>query len=230
MLTRPLDTYQVLETPESIDLELHLAGPIARAMAFSIDLGIRLLIQFVLFIVLWLADDVGTALWLIGMFLMEWFYPVFFEVLFDGQTPGKKSLGIKVIHDNGTPVGWSASIVRNLLRVVDFLPIAYIVGLISMSISEGFKRLGDLAAGTVVVYNSTSQTTRKVESDRPAPPPIPLSITEQQALLNFSERQDSFSKDRQHELANHLSDVLGTTDDQAVQRINQISRWLMGAR
>ena len=99
-----------------------------------------------------LLGGAGMGLWLILMFLMEWFYPVLFEVLARGQTVGKMALGIRVLCDDGTPVGWYQSTVRNFLKFVDFLPVLYGAGLLSMLLQKDFKRLGDLAAGTLVVY------------------------------------------------------------------------------
>lgn len=86
------------------------------------------------------------------LFLLEWFYPIIFEVYRQGQTPGKKVMAIKVLQDNGIPVGWPTSLIRNLLRAVDFLPMMYGFGVVSMLIARNFRRLGDLAAGTLVVY------------------------------------------------------------------------------
>lgn len=230
-----LDTYKSLETPESIDLELHLAGPVPRILAFAIDLGIRLAIQFAAAIGLFYFGNVGIAIWMIFMFLMEWFYPVFFEVFNNGQTPGKKAMHLRVILDSGTPVTWSASIIRNLLRFVDFLPFGYVFGLISMCITEDFKRLGDLTAGTVVVHNpqavkASTTLLQNSHQKNPLPPPLALSVQEQKALLSFTERQHQFTPERQQELANHLASALQVSDQQAVDKIHRISSWLVGAR
>ncbi len=90
--------------------------------------------------------------YLIGLFALLWFYPVYFEVRAHGQTPGKRFMGLRVLQENGTPVGWSASVLRNFLLVADFLPVLYLAALISMISDSSFRRLGDLAAGTLVVY------------------------------------------------------------------------------
>jgi uncharacterized RDD family membrane protein YckC len=147
----------MFETPEGIDLGLRVAGPISRALAWIIDAFIRYSVLFALSTVLASLLSFGMGLFLILLFLLEWFYPVVFEVV-RGATPGKKAMGLLVVHDNGTPVGWSASMIRNLLRSVDFLPFFYCAGLISILLNSRFKRLGDLAAGTLVVYAATRRT------------------------------------------------------------------------
>ena len=100
--SNPIDTLRVLETPEGVDLSLHLAGPVPRAAAFVLDLLVRTAVYLALAPLLALAG-VGTGLLLLALFLLEWFYPVFFE-LARGATPGKRALGLLVVHDDGTPV------------------------------------------------------------------------------------------------------------------------------
>jgi uncharacterized RDD family membrane protein YckC len=108
-------------------LEFRLAGPIVRAAAWAIDAVIRAVLYLALAIIMSLFGGVGMAVMLIGFFLIEWFYPVIFE-LHNGATPGKRMMGILVIQDNGTPVTPSASVIRNLLRTADFLPVLYATG------------------------------------------------------------------------------------------------------
>lgn len=226
-----LDTVQTLETPEAIDLQLHLAGPFSRMLAYGVDVTLRLIVQLVLyFMVQLVSESVGWGIWMIIMFIMEWFYPVLFEMFNHGRTPGKALLGLRVIQQNGTPLNWTASILRNLLRVVDMLPFAYAFGLISMAVSTRFQRLGDLAAGTLVVYRQATPPPPKLKQARPEPPPPGLTLDEQKALMSFAERHERLTRERQHELANHLAPVLGVRDDEAVQRILGISRWLLGER
>ena len=230
-VTKPLlDTFQTLETPENIDLELHLAGPFVRIIAFSIDIAIRLGIQIIAFMVLSYFDKIGMAAMMILMFLLEWLYPVYFEVFHAGMTPGKKAKNIRVIHDDGTPIGWSSSIIRNLLRFVDFLPFGYIFGLVTMCSNRHFKRMGDFTAGTLVVYQQTASTHPPIPNDKPLPSPIPLTLKEQRALLSYAERLHNLSADRQRELANHLSSVTNEKDNDAVVLLVRIANWLRGTR
>jgi uncharacterized RDD family membrane protein YckC len=82
-----------------------------------------------------------------------WGYYVFFEMLWNGQSPGKRWVGLRVIRGDGTPITLSESLIRNLARLVDFLPAAYGIGIVTMFIDKQSRRLGDLAAGTLVVQD-----------------------------------------------------------------------------
>ena len=145
------DTVYRVESPEGIVLELHPAGPFVRLIAWLIDFGVRAILIFVLVFAGELLGQLGWGLFLIGFFVINWFYPVFFELFGNGATPGKRVFGLQVIKQNGTPVDLAASLVRNLLRTADYLPFFFGVGLVSMLSNRGFRRLGDLAAGTLVV-------------------------------------------------------------------------------
>ena len=125
-----IDTRQTLETPEGTDLSLYPAGFWIRSLAYTLDWLLRIAVVVVAGIALG-ASGMGQGLTLVIYFLMEWFYPVMFEVWRGGQTIGKKSLHIKVINDDGTPITFAGSLIRNLLRVVDFLPGFYVTGIIA---------------------------------------------------------------------------------------------------
>ena len=223
-----LDTLREVQTPEGIDLHLPAAGLVPRTLAWLIDALIRIVIYLVLAIVLSFGET-GKGLLLLTTFIMEWFYPVLFEVLRQGQTPGKRAQGITVINDDGTPVNWSASLIRNLLRVVDFLPILYVFGVISMLLNRDFKRLGDLAAGTLVVYRETSVVASTLPEAESIRPPFPLSLDEQQAIIAFAERAESLTAERGHELAQLTGPLLeGST--RPAQRLYGMAKWLTGTR
>src|SRR5215510_11634669 len=89
----------------------------------------------------------------LASFVLFWGYYIFFEMLWNGQTPGKRWVGLRVIRTDGTPITLSESFIRNLTRLVDFLPAAYGIGIISMFLDKQSRRLGDLAAGTLVVHD-----------------------------------------------------------------------------
>ena len=99
-----LDSLLILETPEGVRLSLHLAGIVPRSLAFGVDMLIRGGILFALAVGLSELGNIGTGLMLIALFLMEWLYPVIFEVYFRGATPGKKMLGLTVMESSGLPV------------------------------------------------------------------------------------------------------------------------------
>ena len=149
-----LDTTRRVATPEGIELTLRLAGPVPRALAWSGGLAAArgdcpcgLDDRYVL-----RTRRHGARAH--QSFFVEWLLPAAFEARWGGQTPGKRLFGIAVLNDDGTPVRWPAALTRNLLRAADFLPLLYGVGLMSILANRDFKRLGDLAAGTVVVYDS----------------------------------------------------------------------------
>ena len=128
-----IDTIRPVPTPEGIELTLRLPGPIPRAAAWLTDFLLRL---GVLLVAAWMLAILGAFGWgvmLILAFLLEWLAMAAFEVWADGATPGKRALGLMVLHDDGTPVRWPAALVRNLMRAVDFLPAVYGFGLAAMA-------------------------------------------------------------------------------------------------
>jgi uncharacterized RDD family membrane protein YckC len=225
----PLDTLRRLETPEGIELSLRVAGPVARALAWSVDSLIRYGALWGLLMVLTMLGGGGLGLWLIALFATEWLYPALFEVYAGGATPGKKALGLKVIHANGTPIDWPAALIRNLLRAVDFLPLLYGFGLVAMLCNRDFQRLGDLAAGTVVIYRDPSETAPPLPPGPALPPPFALSPAEQQLLIDFAERGAILNPDRQAELADLLASYTGLYGVVGVERLRAYARWLAGA-
>ncbi|MCQ4326547.1 hypothetical protein CXK94_16765 [Stutzerimonas stutzeri] len=224
----PLDNCHRVETPEGIDLLLRPAGLVPRALAFTLDLVIRAAILLALFIGLGLLGTFGMGLAALLLFLVQWWYMVLFEVLNQGRTPGKQWLGLCVVHDDGTPVGWTSSLTRNLLRFVDMLPFGYFLGALSCLAHPSFKRLGDLAAGTLVVYRERPQPRPELPPVAAQRPPFGLSLAEQRALIGFAERQSSLSAERRLELAAILAEPLRTTREDAEARIHGIARGLLG--
>jgi len=223
-----LDTRYAIETPEGIDLALRPAGPVARILAYLIDFLIRAAILLGLAFALAVGGELGAGMMAIAYFLLEWFYPVVFEVYRAGMTPGKRSMGLRVVNDDGTPVGWSSSLVRNLLRAADFFPLLYVGGVMSMLISTNFKRLGDLAAGTLVVYNTQAKSVDVLPYPGVKPIPFRLYPQEQRALLDFSESKQRLSPQRQVELANLLSDITTHKGDQSVAELARYANGLAG--
>lgn len=233
-----IDSVRAIETPEGVLLELRLAGPMVRALAWAIDMAIRFAFYMGLGMLLPLLGRAGVGLWLILMFLMEWFYPVIFEVLAQGQTVGKMALGIRVLCDDGTPVGWYQSTVRNFLKFVDFLPILYGAGLLSMLLQKDFKRLGDLAAGTLVVYTErlAPRQLRPIPDPEQEPveavmlPRLPLTLEEQQSLVAFAARRRELTVERAEELVDLLEPLTGLRGPKAVLRIRQLALIYAGER
>lgn len=225
-----LDTHRAIETPEGVELQLRVVGPVARALAWLIDFLIRLVVYYAGMMALVSFGRFGFGLFLILIFLLEWLYPVAFEVYRQGRTPGKQVMGIRVVNDDGTPVGWGAAMVRNLLRAVDFLPLFYGVGLTSMLMNRDFKRLGDLAAGTRVVYGETVLMAAAVPAATPQAFPLPLRLEEQRAVIAYAERLPRLTDERAEELADILTPLVRRTGRPATERLVQTANWLLGKR
>lgn len=224
----PLDTRARIETPEGIDLLLRPAGLVPRSLAFAFDLLIRGLIMSALVIFFSLFDRFGMGLSALVLFLGTWWYQVLFEVLNQGRTPGKQIMGLRVVHDDGTPIGWSASLTRNLLRFVDMLPFGYGLGAVTCLQHPTFKRLGDIAAGSLVIYRDLPLARPTLPQAEPLPSPIVLTLDEQRAVLGFAERQANLSPARVQELAAIVAPPLQIPEDQVVARLNGIARGLLG--
>lgn len=225
-----IDTYRAIETPEGVELRLRVAGPVVRCLAWVIDLLIRAGIYIVLAIVLSMFGKFGWGLLLVGLFLIEWFYPVLFEVYRHGVTPGKRAMGLCVVNDDGTPVGWSASMIRNLLRYVDFLPVLYGFGLISMLLHPDFKRLGDIAAGTRVVYRDAAKKAATVPVVPARPPHFPLNLEAQRAVINFAERSQEIAPERMEELASIVFPQSGNQHSSGISQLHATANWLLGKK
>jgi len=230
-----LDTTREIEVPEGVELSLAVAGLVSRSLAFMIDLLVRWTGLFVVSMIFSYLGHFGSGLFLIFAFLVEWFYPVLFEVFNQGQTIGKKTMGIMVINDDGTPIDWSSSIVRNLLRFADFLPALFGFGVLSMLINKDFKRLGDLAAGTLVVHKRKINTEKfSIDADGLSPK-LPLTLEEQSAIISFAERSNKMSEGRTLELAGYLSPWLNhdsknpNTKNDALT-LKRMAKWLRGHR
>ena len=226
-----LDTARAIPTPEGIELSLRLAGPVSRALAWAVDLLVRLAVFVALSIPLGVLGYVGSGLLLLLWFALEWLYPTLFEVYFDGSTPGKRSLGLIVVHADGTPVALTASLTRNLLRAVDFLPALYGFGLLAMTLSREFQRLGDIAAGTVVAYRDTAFQQAAIPQAVPLPPPGPLTAEEQRAVLDLAARSRSLTDERSEELASIAPALTGGLQGrQALERLLSNANFLIGRR
>ena len=215
------------DTPEGTTLALMPAGIVPRLGAWLVDMAVRAIIMIFMYFALIFLGESGMGILLIIYFLVEWFYPVLFEVYRDGQTIGKKQFGIQVCQDDGMSVTWRTSMIRNLLRVADFLPMFFISALLCMLFQRQSKRLGDLVAGTMVVYVYADKTSFDIPMRQARTPSIPLLFDEQQAILAFAERLDELPRQRQDELAGILTSLtaqknLAKSSDELVGFANAI--------
>ena len=220
-----LDTTYNIDTPEGVELRLPVAGIASRALAWLIDAFIKFIALIVLSIALAFLGTFGGGLRLIAGFLVLWFYNVLFEVFAHGATPGKKVIGLRVMNANGTPVGWTGSLIRNLLRFVDMLPGCYLFGCISVMLSRNFQRLGDLAGATVVVYSEKESARSSLANVNPEPVKIPLTLDEQQVIVSFGERAPRLNSERAEELAGLMTPVFGEIE---ADKLRRHAAWLAG--
>lgn len=228
-----LDTVVAAETPEGILLELRPAGLSARFYAFLLDWLIRILIVYAAAIAAVFMGGFGTAFLLLLYFLLEWFYPVAFELGRSGATPGKSVMGIKVVMDNGLPVTPAASFTRNLLRVADFLPFLFGAAIVSMLLRQDSKRLGDLAAATVVVHQPQRPPKIKLDDVMPVTPVLPLAPGDQAAIVALAARAPTLTAERLDELAAIAAAVSGDggkAGPNVTRRILGVAQWAMGKR
>jgi uncharacterized RDD family membrane protein YckC len=157
-----------IDTPEQIALELPLAGIGSRFLAVMLDslLQIAAFLVLAVMFAIWasriewerrysgfFSQTIGALILVLVPFCLYWGYFAFFEILWQGKTPGKRVAGIRVIHQSGRPMTAIECIGRNLMRAVDILPGMYGVGLVSMMCSSQNRRLGDYVAGTIVVHD-----------------------------------------------------------------------------
>ena len=152
-----------IATPEGVTLDLTLAGLGSRLTAAVLDFLVQAAIIIALTIVAALLGGGGSAvvaaIATVAGFLVIFGYDVLFETFSSGRTPGKRWSGLRVVRVDGRPVTFIVSAVRNLIRLVDFLPILYAVGAVTMLITKKNQRLGDLAAGTLVVRDRRGSDT-----------------------------------------------------------------------
>jgi uncharacterized RDD family membrane protein YckC len=144
-----------IRTPENVAFRFERAGVASRALAWAIDLTVMgaamQLTSLAMTMLGWVLGELATALTLVVFFLIQWWYAALAEWAFSGRTLGKWALGIRTIDERGLPLTLIQASVRNLLRILDFLPGLYLVGGVCAVLEPLGRRVGDLAAGTVVV-------------------------------------------------------------------------------
>jgi uncharacterized RDD family membrane protein YckC len=206
-----------IETPEGISVSVPLAGVGSRFAAASIDVCIQfalILAAFVVFGAFGVGGGASVGLLALSVFLVFFAYDVAFEVLAGGRTPGKRWTGLRVVLTSGQPVGFVASSIRNLLRVVDFLPSAYLVGIVSILVTTRNQRLGDLAAGTIVARAPRGQA--RAAEPPAVPSPVRLSTWDVTAVTaeelatvrSFLERRSSLEWGARQQLAQTMASRL----------------------
>jgi uncharacterized RDD family membrane protein YckC len=238
-----------VETPEQIGIEFELAGLGSRLLAALIDLFCMLAFLVVALLVGFAAIETSNDTWqrlgdnaakndpliaglgaaatvvvLLSVFVVQWGYYIICEMTTGGASPGKRAMGLRVIRDNGLPLGFSQSLLRNLVRAVDFLPWGYGIGLVAVFTSRRGQRLGDLAAGTLVVKVAGEAEDRLRAMPALGPPPLPgvpapsaregngagdgairLLPEERDLVLRFAARSLTLAPEARRELARRIA-------------------------
>jgi len=215
-MAEPADTSLGMQTPEGIEYDLFPAGIPVRACAWGIDFLIRGTVLIVLVIILAVSSRVlGVWFFMIINFLLDWFYYTLFEILCNGQTPGKRLMGLRTVGGDGSPIKPGASFLRNLLRFADGFLFLYLIALIVMAVSPGFRRIGDWAADTLVIYTARSRLPGRFTppalirqegipwlANVPAViPQVKIGFEEKKGLLMFAKRYPLLGKERADEIA-----------------------------
>jgi len=231
-LNPAIDTILTAETPEGIAISIRPAGFAVRATAFLIDAAIRLVFLMICATALAAGGKFGGGLLLISLFVLNWLYPVIFELSAAAATPGKRILGLVVLMANGLPITPAGCLIRNLLRVVDALPAFYAFGIASMLLRNDSRRIGDLAGGTVVAYRDDLQPAGSLAAAEPIAPPPALSRRQQIAILAFGFRVARLTPQRAEEIAELASAALQDTPARLslTARLVGVARWLHGDR
>jgi uncharacterized RDD family membrane protein YckC len=223
---RPLFEVSKVETPEQVDIDLPLAGIGTRGLAYLLDLVFQLIPLMVLATALYviLPEDarpsgvfdsdhrpgprrlnpLAGAIFSMIVFVTNFGYFVIFELRWRGQSPGKRTLGLRVMRDGGYAIDGRCALVRNLLRAVDILPFAYLLGMVTLFIGRQGKRVGDYAAGTIVVSERRDRARRWPEA--PAPRAAErLSLEERALVEQFLLRRASLGVQARARLARELA-------------------------
>jgi len=231
----PIDTTVDIVTPENIAFHYHVAGPFRRFPAYAIDLVIRAALLVGLAIVANILSlgigQAAAAVWIIAEFVLSWFYGGLFETYWNGQTPGKRLMGIRVVSANGRPVNGYQAVLRNIMRTVDVGPMisaemfggpavplipVFAVGLIVMASNRRFQRLGDVVCRTMVVVEDRPWLSgiAKIEDPRAyqlasfLPADLRVSRSMARALAHYAERRQYFAPSRRREVARHVAQPL----------------------
>jgi uncharacterized RDD family membrane protein YckC len=225
-----LDGRLSLITPEGVRLQLTPAGPAVRAYAWAIDFsawsfGAGFLASILGALIP--SEKLNGGLVALLYFFAYWAYPVLCEVYAGGRTLGKYVIGLQVLRADGLPLRWRESVLRNLLLVADFLPLMYASGLLSMLCDRQFRRLGDIVAGTQVVYRDKAPKRVEVPEAAPLPLPFPLTPEQQRALADLFARESRLPYGRMLELADIAAPLTGRDGEASLERLRGMAAGLV---
>lgn len=240
-----LDDRVTISTPEGIELNLTLAGVGSRFVSALVDFTIQILLIVALFLVFWASDlgGYGAAAYAIFSFVVVFGYDVFFEVLASGRTLGKRWNGLRVVRTEGAPITFFPSVIRNVLRLVDFLPFGYLVGIVSVLVTRRNQRLGDLAAGTLVIRERRTRAVEEAPLDTSMASRTEAAVLdtsavtadELAAIRHFLARRHDIDHDARRELAHTMAERLrpkigGAPEDVHGERLLELVAGAKAAR
>ncbi len=239
---RQLDSTIDIVTPENIAFQYQVAGPFRRLPAFVIDFVIRAAVLLAIVMAVSIISVTGlfdsqlaVAAFMLTWFVMEWFYGGLLETFWNGQTVGKRMMGIRVLSTDGQPITGMQAVMRNILRFVDMMPMlpivaftgvpsalgvpTFVIGLITPLMNDRYQRLGDLVCGTMVVIEEKGKLIGAATLDDPrvaqlasyVPASYSVSRSMARALATYVDRRQFFSPSRRHEIAKHLARPLLAT-------------------
>jgi len=213
-------TLTTIETPERVALTYDVAGLGTRVLAYLVDLAVRvavLLLVTIAFFVIYEQQGFAAvtsgvrAASVVGFFLLHWGYATLFEAFWNGQTPGKRLMGIRVIKEGGFPLSFFDSALRNLVRAVDFLPVFYGLGIVCVFLTQRHQRIGDLVSGTLVVRHSPARRSslddilaahRQADADTSQRlARVPLPVEQFEAVVEFLRRAERLTPDARQRIA-----------------------------
>ncbi len=220
-------TIQVV-TPENVTVTYELAGIGSRGLAIMLDTVLEGIIVLIVLLagtgVAYISQSVMVRitgmviLWVVLVFIWV-IYPIIFEIVWDGRTPGKRLAGLRVIREGGYPINGTSAIIRNLARFIDFLPIFYGVGIITMFVQPEYKRLGDIIAGTIVIREPVAGEILLAAREEPIEEDLAVGLPDirnldrltsedYQALRSFVQRQGQLKPPIQERLAGQILQAL----------------------
>ena len=213
-----------IDTPEQVHLEFALAGVGSRFMATLLDSIIQGLLYIAIFAAAALVASAPlarlTGRWTVALaifagFIVTWGYFAIFESVWKGQTPGKKWAGIRVIKDSGRPITPFEAAARNLVRIVDYMPGFYAVGLVTMLLNDKHRRVGDYVAGTLVVHESSDRESAlffntPANSQFAIPQASHLTLQEAELIETFLSRRLDIPAEIRQQNGQRIADMVST--------------------
>ena len=231
-------------TPEAVTIAVDVAGLGSRSIAWLIDSAIQLAILVPILLGIGLSDVTGGAELVVVslvVFLIVWAYYPIFELSWQGRTPGKRAQRLRVIRTDGQPAGGAAIFVRNLIRILDVILFPFLA-VISMLVTQRAQRLGDLAAGTMVVreprFTPPEAIARPGRADLPAVDATGLSEREYDVIRSFLARRSSLDPTARWRLAAQLASAIrgrvgsvpdGLADEAMLEAVAQSYRRRFGS-